>query len=81
MAESDDKGTDGSGIWESSVEVLSRWPDLVDSLMARHRPTPTGVCATCAVPGGTRPDLGWPCPLWTLADAARRMRARRRISE
>ncbi|WP_214403013.1 hypothetical protein [Pseudonocardia lacus] len=79
MAQSDESGTEGPRIWRASVEVLSTWPDLVDSLMALHRPNATGACLTCAIPGGTRPDLAWPCALWTLADAARRERARRRL--
>jgi hypothetical protein len=81
MTESDDADAQGSEIWRASVEVLTTWPDLVESLMALHRPTSTGLCLTCAVPGGTQPDLAWPCSLWTLADTARRERARRRLGD
>ncbi len=79
MTGSGGSDTDGPRIWSSFVEVLSTQPDAVERLMPWHRPTAAGRCLTCAVPGGYRPDSTWPCALWTVADAARRVRARRQL--
>jgi hypothetical protein len=64
------------GTWlEFVAELATRW-DVIERLMADHRPNAAGLCVECTTPGRGTPRESWPCALWTLADAARQVRAR-----
>lgn len=64
--------------WTSFVEELSNRRDVIEGLMGAHRPDDFGRCIECTTPGRGTPQAEWPCSLWTLADAARQIRAKRR---
>jgi hypothetical protein len=63
------------GSWKSFVEELATRRDVIERLMAAHRPNAAGLCVECTTPGCGTPREAWPCSLWTIADAARRFRA------
>jgi hypothetical protein len=60
-------------VWLSFTEELASAEHTWRRLLLDHQPAPEGgLCRTCTVPGSRSPYLGWPCSLWSLADAARR---------
>jgi hypothetical protein len=63
--------------WTSFVAELATRRDVIERLMTDHRPNDDGLCVECTTPGLGTPRTVWPCSLWTLADAARQVRARR----
>ena len=63
---------------ESVAELVTRW-DVIERLMADHRPNAAGLCVECTTPGRGTPRESWPCPLSLLADAARQIRAQRKL--
>jgi hypothetical protein len=54
---------------------LARMPEVIARLLAEHVPDEHGRCHGCGRPGTGTPYLLAPCDLWTVADAARRLRA------
>lgn len=65
--------------WTAFVaELATRW-DVIERLMADHRPNAAGLCVECTTPGRGTPREPWPCPMWTLADAARQTRVQQKL--
>jgi hypothetical protein len=58
------------------VAELATRRDVIERLMTDHCPNAAGLCVECTTPGRGTPRESWPCALWTLADAARQVRAR-----
>jgi hypothetical protein len=52
---------------------LALMPAVVARLLAEHVPDSRGRCQGCGMPGTGSPYLAWPCALWLVADAARRL--------
>jgi hypothetical protein len=52
--------------------------DVVAGLLAAHKPTSSGFCRECGMPGTGTPYLRWPCSLWGIAAAAKQIRDERR---
>ncbi|OZM77814.1 hypothetical protein [Pseudonocardia sp. MH-G8] len=65
------------GSWAEFVLELATRRDVIERLMADHRPNAAGLCVKCTTPGRGTPRAAWPCSLWTLADSARHARAER----
>ena len=65
---------DATEPWEVAAQ-LARMPEVIARLLAEHVPDEHGRCRGCGRPGTGTPYLLAPCDLWTVADAARRMRA------
>lgn len=70
---------DGAEAWTRFVEALSTQREMIDQLSAEHVPNADGLCRACTTPGRGTPQKAWPCPMWTLADAARALRAQRSV--
>lgn len=60
--------------WAQLAQALAAMPDVIERLTVTHVPDEHGRCRGCTVPGTGRPDKAWSCPLWKLADDARRQR-------
>ena len=56
---------------------LARMPQVVEALLSKHVPDTRGRCLGCGLPGTGSAYLAWPCCLWLVADAARRLLASR----
>jgi hypothetical protein len=56
---------------------LARMPQVIEALLVRHIPDGKGRCRGCGLPGTGSAYLAWPCSLWLVADAARRLLATR----
>ncbi|GAA5132332.1 hypothetical protein [Pseudonocardia adelaidensis] len=65
--------------WVEFVAELARRWDVIERLMADHRSNAAGLCVECTTPGRGTPRESWPCPLWTLADAARQIRVQQKL--
>jgi hypothetical protein len=64
--------------WSRFGAELADMPDVIQRLMTDHRPNRDGLCVECTTPGRGTPQTAWPCSLWTLADAARQVRVKRK---
>jgi hypothetical protein len=62
---------------DSVAAVLAGMPDVVERLLADHTPDPHGRCRACGRAGTGTPYVTSPCSLWTIAEAARKLRALR----
>ena len=62
-------------VWTSFVAELATRPDVIERLMADHRPNAAGLCVACTTPGRGTPRTPWPCALWTLGETARQVRS------
>lgn len=67
--------------WNTFTEVLSWMPDVVDRMLAAHRPAENGRCRCCTQPGTGVPHAPWPCPPHELAAAAGRIALARERAE
>jgi hypothetical protein len=57
---------------------LARMPDVIARLLVEHVPDENGRCRGCGLPGTGTPYVPAPCGLWTVAEAARKLRSARR---
>ena len=57
--------------------VLADMPEVVATLLRDHVPDELGRCCACGTPGTGTPHMAAPCSLWRIAEAARKIRARR----
>jgi hypothetical protein len=62
---------------DSVAAALANMPEVVAALLRDHVPDALGRCSACGTPGTGTPHLAAPCSLWRIAEAARKIRARR----
>ena len=63
---------DATEPWPVAAQ-LARMPQVVETLLAEHVPDANSRCRACGLPGTGSAYLEWPCGLWSVADAARRL--------
>jgi hypothetical protein len=66
-------GADSVAIWLSFTRELATADHVWQRLIVEHAPTPAGQCRACTTPGRGTPCTAWPCSIWSVADAARKL--------